>query len=178
MQVLSYDPIERELRVLSSAANQHDFFDVPNSLYEQMRNSESETDFFNAKIWNKFEYRTHWRSIDDLFEYLVEHFQFEQPMTVASHRGDHDTPLHIACVWGDLGAVELLLENGAEPDGAGDEGCTPLYNAVSFGFVRCAKRLLAAGASPDANNRLDTTPREEALDSANPEMVELFSGAA
>jgi Ankyrin repeats (many copies)/KTSC domain len=175
MQVLSYDPVEGELRILSPAGNQHDFFDVPSSLYQQMRRSGSETEFFNAKIWNKFEYRTHWRSLDDLFAYLVEHFHFDEPVSVASHRGDHDTPLHIACIWGDLGAVELLLANGAEPDAAGDEGCTPLYNAVSFGFVRCAKRLVAAGASPDATNELDTTPREEAQESANPRMSELFS---
>ena len=175
MQVLSYDPIEGELRVLSPSGNRHDFFDVPSALYERMRSSPSETAFFDANIWNKFEYRTHWRSIDDLFEYLVEHFSFQEPVTVGSHWGDHDTPLHITCIWGDLGAVELLLRNGAEPDRPGDEGCTPLYNAVSFGFVRCARCLLAAGASPDATNRLDTTPREEALDSGNHKMVELFT---
>jgi ankyrin repeat protein len=178
MKVLSYDPVEGELRIRSPSDNQHDFYDVPSALYEQMKNAVSQTDFFNAHIWNKVEHKTHWRSIEDLFDYLAEHFEFEKPVTVASDRGDHDTPLHVVSYWGDLGAVELLLANGADPDAAGDEDCTPLFNAVSFGFVRCAKRLLAAGASPDATNRLHTTPREEALSSTNPAMIELFSDTA
>jgi ankyrin repeat protein len=177
MQFTDYDEFNEQLKIVVPGVRRHDFFDVPRHIYDALLASPNQPQYFNSNIWNRFEHRTYWRSLDELFDHLIECFLFEPPVTVATHRSDADTPLHVACIWGDLGAVELLLESGADPDAAGDLGCTPLYHAVNFGFVRCAGRLLQAGASPDALNELNTTPRGKALEEENPKMVALFSNA-
>jgi ankyrin repeat protein len=176
MQILGYDERDAQLQVVLPDGNRTDYFDIPRSMYEDLTASESPIEYFNANIWNKkFEHRTYWRSLEALLKYLEENFYFDPPtVTITSRAADDDTPMHFACIWGDLGAVELLLEAGADPDPPEALDCTPLYFAVSFGFVRCAARLLQSGASPDAYNELNTTPRKRALESGNPKMIALF----
>ena len=82
--------------------------------------------------------------------------------------------MHVACVWGDISAIDLLLAGGANVNARGDLGVTPLYNAVSFERVRSVERLLKAGANTDDPNELHRTARERALDSGNPRLVALF----
>jgi ankyrin repeat protein len=176
MQILGYDEQDGRLQVILSNIGRADFFDIPRSMYKDLTASASPIEYFNATIWNKgFEHRTYWSSVEALLKYLEENFYFDPPtVTITSRGADHDTPLHFACVWGDVGAVELLLEAGADPDAAGDLDCTPLYYAVRSGFVRCTARLLKAGASPDAYNELNYTPRKKALENGNPKMIALF----
>jgi hypothetical protein len=173
-----YDAASSTLTVNFEGGRRHDFLDVSHPLYLEMVATERPLDHFNLHIWNKFEHRTHWQNVEDLLQYIGEHFTYEAPVTPQSRAGDDDTPLHLACVWGDVTAVELLLSAGAEPDPSGDLGTTPLYNAVSFEHLRCADRLLKAGASPDAKNELNSTPRKRALESNNPKLVALFATAA
>jgi ankyrin repeat protein len=45
--------------------------------------------------------------------------------------------------------VELLLQNGAQPDLEGDPGLTPLVLAVRKGSVALVQLLLARGAKTD-----------------------------
>jgi len=180
MQILDYDEREGELQVVLPSYGRVDFFDIGSSMHENLLASKSPLEYFNEHIWNKgFEHRTYWGDLEGLLKYLEDNFYFEPPaVTITSRSPENDTPMHFACVWGDLGALELLLEAGAKPDTRGDLDSTPLYYAVSFGFVRCAARLLKAGASADASNGLDFTPRKKALESGNPKMVALFSPAA
>ena len=80
-------------------------------------------------------------------------------INVDSVASDGDTPLHIAAVWGDTCAVELLLDAGAAIDALGDMGATPLYNAVGQGDLEVAKLLLSRGANPDILSELNESPR-------------------
>jgi hypothetical protein len=163
------------------AGERRQFFDVPRETYEGLANSPTQKKYFYDFIsGNKFEHRKAWRDVKHLLDSLAEDFDgsFHSPVTVNTHASDGDTPLHFACVWGDIEAAEILLKSGADPNAVGDLNCTPLYNAVSFGHVRCAKLLLDAGASADSSNELDSTPRERALALGNPRMIALFSKPA
>ena len=93
---------------------------------------------------------------------MGEHMMFNPPVSVHSTGWDDDTPLHVACVWGDLTAIDLLLAGGADVNARGDLGCTPIYNAVSFERVRSVERLLRAGATVDDPNELSCTARQRA----------------
>ena len=174
MQVNSYDPSTGTLDVTFWDGLRRELFDVPPELYVGLQQSESQTHYFDTHLWNQgFEHKTHWRDLSDLLRFMEEHMNFEAPCTVRSIRWE-DTPLHTACVWGDIEAVRLLLEGGADVNARGDLGCTPLYNAVSFDHVRCVALLLSAGATGNDANELNYTAREEALSSENPRMRALF----
>ncbi|KXZ49940.1 hypothetical protein GPECTOR_18g1 [Gonium pectorale] len=57
------------------------------------------------------------------------------------------TPLHLACLDGDLARVEQLLQQGAPVDAVGKGGWTPLHLALCGGSCEVAERLLGGGAS-------------------------------
>ncbi|KAI5782441.1 ankyrin repeat-containing domain protein [Pyronema domesticum] len=59
---------------------------------------------------------------------------------------DSSTPLCTAATEGHLGAVNLLLDDGAEADLDRDDGCTPLYDAVVGDHLEMVKLLLERGA--------------------------------
>jgi len=61
-----------------------------------------------------------------------------------------DNALHCVCVWGDLEAVKLLVENGINLDQRGEHGHTPLRVAADFEFPQIVEYLLSAGANPSA----------------------------
>ena len=64
---------------------------------------------------------------------------------------NNDTALHAAVDKGDLSAVELLLQYGANPNASGLFNETPLHHAAAGNFSAIAKSLLAAGASCDVS---------------------------
>jgi ankyrin repeat protein len=67
----------------------------------------------------------------------------------ARFRGEHaETPLHWAASSDDVGALDALVEAGAdvEAPGAVLGGGTPIADAVGFGQWRAARRLLEHGA--------------------------------
>jgi uncharacterized protein len=174
MRIDSFDPTTGTLDVTFSDGTRCELFDVPEELHNGLNQAESQSAYFDTHLWNKgFEHRTHWRDLADLLRYLEEHMNFEAPCTVHSIRWE-DTPLHTACVWGDIEAVRLLVDGGADVNARGDLGCTPLYEAVSFDHVRCAALLLSAGATDSDQNELSCTALERALRSENPRMRALF----
>ena len=59
------------------------------------------------------------------------------------------TAIYVACEFGHLDVVELLLKAGAKVDAARDDGATPLYKACQDGKLDIVKMLLANGASVD-----------------------------
>lgn len=76
--------------------------------------------------------------------------------TVRGHFGD--TPLHVAAVWGDLAAIEILLAHGADVNAAGEHGYTPLHEAVEQEQLEAARLLISRGASTDLKNDVGMTP--------------------
>jgi len=61
-----------------------------------------------------------------------------------------DNALHCVCVWGDIEAVKLLVENGINLHQRGEFGFTPLRVAAEFGRATIVEYLLEAGADPAA----------------------------
>ena len=91
------------------------------------------------------------------------------------------TPLHLACEFGDEGAVRILLERGADFKARNNEGCTPL---CSLGLCRyeladeekigeAARLLLAAGASVPRSGK-KTTALIEAVRNRHFRMAEVI----
>jgi ankyrin repeat protein len=64
--------------------------------------------------------------------------------------GDGDTALHRAAARGQVEAVKLLLERGANVNAVDDEGTTPLLGATYRGHTEVAGVLLERGAAVDA----------------------------
>lgn len=59
-----------------------------------------------------------------------------------------DTCLHYAAFRGDLRAVTILLQLGANPNGRGDMGATPLHNGYRSKNSEVVAALIANGADP------------------------------
>ncbi|TMW57116.1 hypothetical protein Poli38472_003041 [Pythium oligandrum] len=66
--------------------------------------------------------------------------------------GEKGTPLHLACELGDLEAVMLLYEFGADLEIRDENGNTPLLVACSQGHYECTKFLLQSAANLAAVN--------------------------
>lgn len=71
-----------------------------------------------------------------------------------------DNALHCVCVWGDIEAAKLLVENGINLHQKGEFGFTPLRVAHDFGYPLIVKYLLAAGADPAALEAPEVFDRE------------------
>jgi ankyrin repeat protein len=62
--------------------------------------------------------------------------------------GGPDTPLGRAAGAGDVAAMTVLLDHGADPNARGAHGLTPLATAARNGRVEAIELLLAHGADP------------------------------
>jgi ankyrin repeat protein len=115
-----------------------------------------------------------WNSLDQLLELIDESscWPFDPPVTVHSRRSDGDTPLHVAAVWGDVVAIELLLRAGADIDAIGDMSRTPLHNAIGQRHLSAAKFLAISGAAIDIVDEFGQTAVQAA---ASRGMTGLFS---
>ncbi|AZZ90690.1 ankyrin repeat domain-containing protein [Hahella sp. KA22] len=63
-----------------------------------------------------------------------------------------DNALHCVCVWGDLDAAKLLVENGIDIEQKGEGGFTPLRVAEEFGHKELVNYLMSMGADAEALN--------------------------
>lgn len=68
------------------------------------------------------------------------------------------TPLHFASQEGFLGAVELLIEKGADVNAKDTNDDTPLHNASVEGYLETVKFLISKGADVNAVNKISMTP--------------------
>lgn len=68
------------------------------------------------------------------------------------------TPLHLACRFGHLPAVLLLLVNHAELNSRDKDDNTPLHKAASNGKSLLCRELVKRGADIDARNDTAYTP--------------------
>lgn len=57
-----------------------------------------------------------------------------------------DTPLHFAAIQGNVRAISLLLDAGADIGAAGESGYTPLHYAVEQSRLEAVRVLLERGA--------------------------------
>jgi ankyrin repeat protein len=57
-----------------------------------------------------------------------------------------ETPLHVAASWGDLDAIKLLVDAGADLSARGDLGYTPLHEAAEQGHANAVALLIKLGA--------------------------------
>ena len=71
---------------------------------------------------------------------------------------DVDTPLHWACFAGAAGAVEALVEAGADVNQPGELRNTPLHLAAIGGSLEVAKMLLYHGADASRCNAYGNAP--------------------
>ncbi len=74
-------------------------------------------------------------------------------ITDANTRGlFNNHPLHVAAVWGDCDAIQLLIDSGARIDQSGEHGFTPLMEAVAQNHREATALLISLGAEPLRNN--------------------------
>lgn len=77
----------------------------------------------------------------------------------ANHRGSSGiVPLLLSCVYGDLGAVRVFVEHGADVHATQQNGHGALHAAAGFGHPHLIAPLVCAGALVDARNARDETP--------------------
>ncbi len=113
----------------------------------------------------------------DALQRGIEFFRrsgYRLPVNKANKHGI--TPLMAASFWGKTGAVELLIDKGAELDLREEDGRTALHWAVRRGHPEVVKILLAHGARTDITDREGKTALDLAREQENTEIVRLLTG--
>ena len=62
------------------------------------------------------------------------------------------SPLHVAAIWGDCEAIQLLANAGARINQRGEHGFTPLMEAVAQNHPEAVQLLVSLGAQPLRND--------------------------
>lgn len=75
----------------------------------------------------------------------------------------NNTPLHVAAVRGDIEAIEILLEAGADINAVGEGGYTPLHEAIAQGHVEAVRTFIAHRAAIDIDNEDGSSPYDFAI---------------
>ena len=89
------------------------------------------------------------------------------------------TPLHRVAAAGNVGAIKVLLDAGADPNVRNNRNHTPLHFAATQDRIGAVKVLLDAGADPNAQDFQYCTVLETALagrSNAVPEMLVAAGG--
>jgi|LakMenEpi03Aug12_release.lakeMendotaPanAssembly.Ray.scaffolds.fasta_scaffold314144_2 ankyrin repeat protein len=84
--------------------------------------------------------------------------ELHQGVAVDARTEEAYTPLHIAAVFGQTAAAELLLSHNADVSLSDNDGNTALHMAVFLGHTDVVRTLLAHGADPLARNRDGFSP--------------------
>ncbi|MEM4217275.1 MAG: ankyrin repeat domain-containing protein [Candidatus Methanomethylicaceae archaeon] len=71
---------------------------------------------------------------------------------------DGCTPLHYACLGGDLNVVKSLIEHGADMNAVDHKGNTPLHYACEGNHIEVVRFLIEHGADVNAANHKCNTP--------------------
>jgi ankyrin repeat protein len=91
----------------------------------------------------------------DDFKTVEKYIQEKGPINARTRSGD--TELMFACRRGNYDMVELLLNNGADPNIANDNNKTALFYSSELGYDKISKLLLTRGAGMTINlqSRID-----------------------
>jgi ankyrin repeat protein len=87
------------------------------------------------------------------------------------------TPLQHACTEGHASIVQLLVNEGANPNVRNIDGETALHLAASIGYQHCAEALIAAGARTSLKTKAGKTALELATQMGHLDIVSLLEGA-
>jgi uncharacterized protein len=96
-----------------------------------------------------------------LQQYAEENLpEFIGMLLTSVHQRGHfgNTPLHIACVRGNISEVSALINAGADVNAVGELDSSPLHNAVAEGHQEVVRVLLGAGANTASVNSFGDTP--------------------
>lgn len=105
---------------------------------------------------NEFDLSSDSEAEPEVDDEIPDNFR-SRPKRVAKSTTTHrlnqfgETPLHTACIAGNLAQVERLIEQGNAPLNARDNcGWTPLHEAANHGFLEIVECLIRAGADIEA----------------------------
>lgn len=90
---------------------------------------------------------------------IIELLTRRWPSYINITNDDGITALHVASMYGQLSAVQVLVDNGADPFAVDNEGMTPLDCSINEGHTHCVEYFKSLGITPDK------TIEEEQLDS-------------
>ena len=99
-------------------------------------------------------------------------------VSVDAKLADELTPLHLASLFGQANATEVLLKEGADRSIASSEGNTALHVASFLGHTAIVDQLLDAGADPILRNNLGFNAVDLAASPCNAEQQEYLSALA
>ncbi|WP_194206025.1 ankyrin repeat domain-containing protein [Superficieibacter sp. 1612_C1] len=85
-----------------------------------------------------------------------------------------NTPMHIACVRGDIDEVMALINGGANINAIGEHGNTPLHEAVGQGNNEIIKILVTLGCRVKVKNDFGDTPLDIAKINDRSDIIELL----
>jgi hypothetical protein len=91
---------------------------------------------------------------------VVEFGSFRQRPSLDSVGAFGSQPLKVAVTWGDIHAVELLLDAGAAINAKHEAGDTALHHAVRMGHFDIVRLLINRGADQSIRNGTGQLPRD------------------
>jgi hypothetical protein len=98
----------------------------------------------------------------------------EAPARATTPDEDGEQPIHLAAQCGQVEAIKLLLQHGADPGVRCDGGGTPLMMAVNTGQRASVECLLDAGADVDDPDDRGVTPLHYAVSLGDQAMAEVL----
>lgn len=103
-----------------------------------------------------------YNTIEEVLDSMRETAEFDQlELRSVADRGNlGNQPLHVAAAGGDAGAINCLLDHGADIDAVGEFGETALHITVQMNCLEATEILLARGASRNIRNEFGKTPLE------------------
>ncbi|WP_100658797.1 ankyrin repeat domain-containing protein [Alteromonas flava] len=115
------------------------------------------------------------RSIEQLYKDIEGVAEFsginiDGPETVGLFS---NRPLHVAAIWNDCEAIDMLVAAGADINVKGEHGFTPLFEASAQDNYEAVKRLIELGAKAIRNDD-GLLPSEYVSNTANERTVNLL----
>ncbi|KAF8112646.1 hypothetical protein N665_0063s0128 [Sinapis alba] len=103
--------------------------------------------------------------------------EMEGESTVREETSKDCSLLHLACLYADIGMVELLLQYGAKINATDSKGRTPLHHCIISRRYAIARLLLMRGGDPNAVDKDSNTPVKYAseIDLNDSELIALLT---